>query len=124
LPEHIRRRPRQLSPIVRAYGLVGAVSGGTVKQQDDLTHLMELDQILALATKLLRAKDVAVARGKGATAARDIQPVKLGESQLGLEKRVGSLLETTIGASHDEHSRSDGRPCSEHRRSHEQNLVA
>jgi len=62
LAKDVGRRPRQLATVVRAHGLGRAIVRWTVEQHNDVPHLVQLHEIFALATKLLRAEDISIAR--------------------------------------------------------------
>ena len=63
---------------------------------------MKLDEVGTLASELLRADEVASARGESATAPGHIEPIELREPELATEESVGGLLQTAVGAGDDE----------------------
>jgi hypothetical protein len=63
-----------------------------VKQHDHVANAMELDQVSALAPKLLRAKKIPPTRGERARAAGHVEPIVPRDVKMVREEMVGRLL--------------------------------
>jgi hypothetical protein len=76
------RGPRQLAPVVSARSRERSVFRGRVKQHDDAANAVQVDQISALASKLLGAQKVSPTGSERSGAARDIEPVIPGDVKM------------------------------------------
>lgn len=106
-------RPRQLPPVIGARGGDGPVDGRTMKQQDDVPHRMQFHEVPALTPELLRAQEVAPARGKGASTSGNVEPIVASHLEMMAEELIRRLLEAPIGAGDDQRARTVRQPFPE-----------
>ena len=101
IAEHFRRCPWQLPLVIRTDGVRRPCCRRTVKEKNHPRNLVQLDEIRALVAQLAGAKEIAPARRECTTAARNIETVEARQTEALVEKLVGLLLKTTVGARDD-----------------------
>jgi hypothetical protein len=77
-----------------------------VKEQDDPLHAVQLDQISAFLSELLRANEITSARCQRAAATWHVEAVELREPKLSTQEPVGRFLKSAVGAGDDKRVRS------------------
>jgi len=101
-----RRSPWHLAAIVSTHRLGWASRRRAVKEQDHPLHAVQIDQISAFLSELLRANEITSARCQRAATAWHVKAVELREPKLSTQESIGRFLKSAVGAGDNKRVRS------------------